>query len=465
MASLKLPTLGAMSCVFFLSISSTVRAQSLAATRQETDVRQETLNQALTEHGKLLLNLETVRQQFSEQKALLESLERQIAKQKISLDELQGKVGWDVLATQRGTGTTGAPVPSSAPSSDSALAPALELQAQAEPSQVKPVGQAPSVDRRPPEVAPLFEQPGVLTQKGHYVMEPSLQYSYSSTDRVAVIGYTIIPALLIGLLDVRQVKRNTLTAAIAARFGVTNRLEMELRVPYIDRFDDTVSRGLITPNAGESVFSASGAGIGDIELGARYQLNDGGVDRPFYIGTMRFKTRTGKDPFEVVTDCNQVCVGNATGTGLPLDLPTGSGFYSLQGGVTVLYPSDPAVFFGSLTYTHNFARDDVSRNVLNGQREFLGKVAPGDVVGFNFGMGLALNEKSSFSLGYDHSSVGRTELNGQVVPGSVRTQLATLLLGYSYRLSGNKTLNVSIGAGLTRDTPDLTLTVRLPMTF
>jgi hypothetical protein len=76
-----------------------------------------------------------------------------------------------------------------------------------------------------------------------------------------------------------------------------------------------------------------------------------------------------------------------------------------------------------------------------------------------------LNEKSSFSLGYDHSSVGRTEQNGQVVPGSVRTQLATLLLGYSYRLSNNRSLNVSVGAGLTRDTPDLTLTVRMPMTF
>ena len=49
--------------------------------------------------------------------------------------------------------------------------------------------------------------------------------------------------------------------------------------------------------------------------------------------------------------------------------------------------------------------------------------------------------------------------------GSVRTQLATLLLGYSYRLSKKTTLNVSVGAGLTRDTPDVSLTLRLPMTF
>jgi hypothetical protein len=51
------------------------------------------------------------------------------------------------------------------------------------------------------------------------------------------------------------------------------------------------------------------------------------------------------------------------------------------------------------------------------------------------------------------------------VPGSVRTQLGTLLVAYSYRLSDKKTLNISVGAGVTRDTPDVSLTVRLPMSF
>ncbi len=332
-------------------------------------------------------------------------------------------------------------------------------------AQEQTVGQAPVSDGRPPEVAPLFEQPQVLTPKGHYVLEPSLQYGYSSTNRVALVGYTIIPALLIGLVDVREVKRNTVTAALATRYGVTNRLELEVRLPYVYRSDDTVSREINAGTATERVFSATGMHLGDIELGARYQLNDGGMDSPFYIGTLRYKSRTGKDPFSVVTDCVQRCVGNTTGTGLPLDLPTGSGFTSLQGGLTMLFPSDPAVFFGSVTYTHNFSRDNVTRQVLNGEEEFLGTIAPGDVIGFNFGMGLALNEKSTFSIGYDHSTVSRTELNGQAVPGSVRTQLGTLLLGYSYRLTPKTSLNLSVGAGLTRDTPDLSLTLRLPMMF
>ena len=414
----------------------------MAHAQQHTDTPEE-----------LTARLESMKQQLAEQKVLLESLKRSVAEQKSSLKEVRHTVGMDVLATQRGAGKVGEPGQ-------------LEL-VQAEPPNPTPVGQAPTRDGRPPEVAPLFEQPGVLTPKGKYILEPSLQYGYSSSNRVALVGYTVIPALLIGLVDVREVKRNTFTAALSGRFGITNRFELEARLPYVYRSDSTVNRPIGQGAASDQVFETSGHALGDIELGARYQLNDGGVDKPFYIGGLRFKSRTGKDPFEVVTDCVTRCIGdtNVGRTGLPQELPTGSGFYSLQPGLTVLFPSDPAVFFGSVSYLHNFKRTDVSRKVLAGGEEFLGTIDPGDVLGFNFGMGLALNEKSSFSIGYDHNSVGRTRQNGEAVAGSVRTQLATLLLGYSYRLNEKTSLSVSVGAGLTRDTPDVSLTVRLPMTF
>lgn len=397
------------------------------------------------------LHAQEVTDNVAEITARLEALERQVAEQRAVLDGLRGVANWNTLGRARGTGPAGTGA-------------GVQL-AQAPSAEPSPVGQAPQASTRPPEVAPIFEQPGVLTQPGQYVLEPSLQYGYSSSNRVALVGYTIIPALLIGLIDVREVKRNTVTAALSARFGLTRRLEMEIRAPYVYRSDSTVSRELAVGTATEGVFAASGMHMGDLELGMRYQLNEGGIDTPFYIASMRFKTRTGKDPFDVETDCRQRCVDNTTGTGLPLDLPTGSGFYSLQAGLTVLYPSDPAVFFGSITYTHNFKRDNISRLVLNGEREFLGSISPGGVLGFNLGMGLALNEKSSFSLGYDHSSVARTYANGEPVAGSVRTQLGTLLLGYSYKINNKYSLSVSIGAGLTRDTPDVSLTVRLPMTF
>ena len=412
--------------------SAMVQAQSVPARKGITQ-RIEALEQQVSAQGR---EIEAMRQQVLEQVARYQDLERSVAESARS-----------------------APQPATAEA-----APAGNVPADTGARPVR-VGVAPAVDNQPPAVAPLFDQPGILTQPGHYVLEPSLQYGYSSSSRVALVGYTIIPALLIGLIDVREVKRNTLTAALTGRWGLTRRLEVEMKVPYVYRSDDSISREIFTGSASEQAFNSSGRDIGDIEFAARYQLNEPKGNDPYLIGSLRFKTRTGKDPFEVVTDCVTRCLGNTTGTGLPLDLPTGSGFYSLQPSLTWLLPSDPAVFFGGISYTHNFGRSNVSRRVLAGDQEFIGSVKPGDVWGINFGMGLAINDRSSFSVGIDLNSVGRTKQNGVPVPSSVRTQLSSLLLGYSYRYSNRTTLNVTVGAGLTRDTPDLTLSVRLPMSF
>lgn len=397
--------------------------------------RVQALERLVADQGR---QIESLRQELLEQTGRQQELERSLAQFERDAQEAQASAPPPVAGAAAPGDTAGRPIR---------------------------VGVAPQEDPQPPAVAPIFEQPGILTQPGHYVLEPSVQYSYSSSNRVALVGYTVIPALLIGLIDVREVKRNTLTMALAGRWGVTSRLELEMKVPYVYRSDDSISREIFTGAASDRAFNATGSALGDVEFAARYQLNQPQDGNPFLIGSLRFKTRTGKDPFEVVTDCVTRCVGNTTGTGLPLKLPTGSGFYSLQPAITWLFPSDPAVFFGGISYTHNFGRSNISRQVLNGEQEFIGSVKPGNAWGINFGMGLAINERSSFSVGVDLNSIGRTKLNGVPVASSVRTQLSSLLLGYSYRYSAKTTMNVSVGAGLTRDTPDLTLSVRLPMSF
>lgn len=385
--------------------------------------------------------LEALQQKVSEQVRRIDELKRAIAAEEAGLNEIRRALGRETLARQRG-GTD----PAAAPAAQGTQAPS------------GPVGQAPTA--RAPEVAPIFEQPGVLTPRGRGVLEPSLQYSYSSSNRIALVGYTVIPAILIGVIDVREVKRNTFTAALTGRYGLTNRLEVEARVPLVARWDTSVGREILEGEANNSAFNAKGSGVGDVELAARYQFNDGGVDKPYFVGGLRLKTRTGKDPFEVETSTNILGLRD----GVQTSLPTGSGFYALQPSLSMLYPSDPAVFFGSVSYVHNVKRKNVTR-ITNDGVEDLGTIAPGGVFGFNFGMGLALNERSSFSIGYDHASVGKTKQNGQYASDAVRIQLGTLLLGYSYRLDERRSLNVSLGAGLTRDTPDVTLTVRMPTSF
>ena len=329
----------------------------------------------------------------------------------------------------------------------------------------EPVGEAPKRETRAPQVAQIFSEPTVLTRSRDFVLEPSVQSAYWASDRVALVGYSIIPALLIGLIDVRRVKTTNMVAALTARYGLGKRFEVELRVPYLKTSVDTVSREILTGSAQDNVFRAEGSGLGDIDATLRYQFNRGDYSKPFWIGWLRYRSHTGKDPFEVVTDCVQRCIGNTTGTGLPLEMPTGSGFDAAQAGLTWVYASDPAVFFGGLSYLHNFERDDLSRTVIGGEQEFLGEVAPGDIFGFNVGMGIALNEKASFSIGYDQSIIGRTQQNGIDVPGAVRTTLGNLLLGVSYRYNPTSTLNLSLGVGVTRDTPDVSFTLRTPLTF
>jgi len=320
----------------------------------------------------------------------------------------------------------------------------------------------PATAAQAPEVAPIFEAPGVLTPKGQNILEPSVNFSYASSNRVALVGYTIIPALLIGLIDVREVKRNTVTAALSWRRGITNRFEVEAKVPAVYRSDSAISRRIASSNdIDEGLFNASGRGLGDVEVSGRYQLNQGVPDKPFYIASLRFKSRTGKDPFEVTTA--SAVPGGLTNQ-LQRTLPTGSGFYTWQPGLTVLIPTDPAVFFGGVSYQYNVKRKNLSLQTDTGV-EPVGDIKPGGVLGFNFGMGLAINERSSFSLGYDHSSIARTEQNGQKVPESVRTQLGSLLLGYSHKVNQKTTVNVSVGVGVTRDSPDVSLTLRVPISF
>ncbi|MEW6025019.1 MAG: acetate kinase [Pseudomonadota bacterium] len=320
-------------------------------------------------------------------------------------------------------------------------------------------------NRRPSDIAPIFPQPGILTPAGSYVLEPAIQFSNSSSKRAAIVGFNVIP-LLPGFMDTRDVERDSTVASLTLRHGVTNRLELEIKVPYAYRSDTVVGREVTNGVGWDRSIDSSGKHLGDVELTTRYQLNEGGLGKLYFLGGMRFKSRTGRDPFEVVNDCSTRCVANNTGrTGLPLELATGSGFRAVEPSLTWLLPSNPAIFFGTFSYMHNFKRSNVSRRVLDGEREPLGEIKPGAAIGVNVGVGLALNEKAAVSFGYDHVSIGRTRQNGETLPGSVRTQLGTAMVGFSYRIDHIRSVNVSLAAGLTRDAPDVSVMLRLPMTF
>lgn len=335
--------------------------------------------------------------------------------------------------------------------SDSELSQAVGKGAAQSTGQPTPVGEAPSQPDAPAATAQIFEEPTALTPRGKLVLEPDVQYVHSTNNQVALVGYTVLPALTIGLIDIQRIESNLTDYSLTARYGLTSRWELEVKAPYITANTTTETRPLATASETNSYFDSSGSGVGDVEVAVRTQLNHFNGDNAVWIASLRYKTHTGTNVFEEPIDPN---------TGLQTRLATGSGFDAVQPGVTVLFPSDPAVFFGGVAYTYSFARE-----VGHGY----GRVDPGGILDLTMGMGLALNEHASFSVGYQHSIVDQTTQPTPAVGLALTRvgtlQLGTLRFGVAYRLTDRFSVNTTIGIGVTRDTPDLEATLRLPYRF
>lgn len=399
-------------------------------------------------HAQTNNDIDRLQQQLDQQQQTLDAQQRALAETRQQLQRLR-------LQAQVPPGKTAA-TPAEGPTAGDDVFARTEHQ---------PVGRAPSSDvqakNAADQVAPVMEQPGILTPKGHFTLEPSLEYNYATNNRATLLGFTVLPAIVVGLIDVRKVNRRMAIAGLSARYGITDRLEADIKVPYVYGRERSVMRPLDTGATSDAVFSASAGHIGDIEAGLRYQFNKGGPNSPYFIGSLRGSFPTGRGPFEVSYANEFTDQDGITGQPLPTQLPTGSGFYGLQTGVQMIYPSDPAVLFAGANYMHNFSRSfDKS---IGGER--VGKVNPGNIFDMSFGMGLALNERTSFSMGYKHTYIGKTSFKGQIATNATSTQLGQLQFGVGYRLTPKTNLNLNVGVGITEDAPDVAITLRLPVSF
>lgn len=323
-----------------------------------------------------------------------------------------------------------------------------------------PVGQAPKKEERP-QVQILPDLGGVLTPKGKLSIEPSLEFNHTSTNQLTFRGISIVQGLLIGVIDASDIRGDTFIGALTGRYGVTNRFEVEGKVPYLYRRNHETNTPA-TSNAQPFKTSSTGHDIGDVELAAHYQINDGRDDWPVFVGNLRYKSNTGKSPFDVAFD---------SATGVAQELPTGSGFHTLEPSLTIIYPSDPVVFFSNIQYDYSFATD-VNKVIAktcgpqNDQDCLIGRITPGQSYGATLGMAVALNERTSFSLGYQHNYLAGTSvtING-VKNKSDALQAGALLVGASYQVSPRVGINFSTQIGVTTDAPDVRVLLRIPILF
>lgn len=305
---------------------------------------------------------------------------------------------------------------------------------------------------RRPEVVTEVLAESVLTPAGVLSVEPSLEYVHSSTNRFIFQGAQIVDAVLIGAIEASDADRDILISALTLRYGLTDRLEVDVKIPAVYR-DDRINAQLVGQDTELQERSYDGFGLGDVEFGAHYQITG---QPPFLIGNVRVKAPTGTGPFDV----------DRGPDGVETEAPTGSGFWSVEPSITAIYPSEPVVFFGNLGYLINIGKDV---DTLIGD-SFIGNVDPGDSVSGSLGMGFALNERASMSFGYEHNFIfeTETEITDDDVTRTSRSntlQVGNFFIGGSYRVSDRVTVNSTVQIGVTEDAPDVQFTLRVPIRF
>jgi len=316
------------------------------------------------------------------------------------------------------------------------------------PAPQGPVGEAPPESVETSTVDALPEGQNALLGRGRLVIEPSFEFSRSSGNRLVFRGVEIVTGIQIGLIEANDSARNTVSTSVALRYALTDRLEVEARIPYVYR-DDRVTTLSQNSTTTSQTFNLNGSDIGDVELSARYQLTQGRNGAPIFVVGGRVKSTTGTGPFDVERDAQ----------GVASELATGSGFWSYQGSLSMLYPTDPAVLFANVSYNYNApASIDQTYGAVT-----VGEVDPGDTIGFGFGFGFAMNQRFSTSLGYSHSYVmpTETELNG-TIQESTELHVGSMQLGLSFRMSERLTLSTGVDFGVTEDAPDVRVSFRAP---
>ncbi|MBC7906408.1 MAG: transporter [Rhodospirillaceae bacterium] len=299
------------------------------------------------------------------------------------------------------------------------------------------------------EVPPQQEMPGVLTRKGTLVVEPSIEYAHTDVNQFAFNGVEIVSAVLVGAIEAKQANRDAVTATLGLRYGITNRMEGELRLPYMYRNDTSTNTFVSSGNIAQRT-DLSDHGLGDIEGALHYQLNDGIGKWPVMVANFRAKSTTGTGPYDVTRNA----------LGIEEELATGSGFWGFEPSLTIIAPSDPAVFYANVGYLWN-VESDIDKQIGN---RTINTVDPGDAVRFSVGMGLALNEKVSFSIGYQHDFIMKTKT--QFADGEVNSEslsVGSMTFGVNWQMSDTTALNVSVGVGVTSDAPDVRLMARVPI--
>ena len=312
-------------------------------------------------------------------------------------------------------------------------------------------------------VQAVYRQQNALFKAGQLILQPGVSYAYSDSNALTLNGFLALGAIFLGQINVSKVQSNIETLSLQSSYAPTDDLELSLTVPYLARQSTYESVGVNSSSLQASQQDVANKGqIGDVSAALYYQLSgtQGGAAA---IWNLTAKAPTGRSPYGIAV----VTQPQNNNLSYPESLPTGNGVWSVSTGLSFIKPASPAILFGSVSYTYNIPNS--FGNISSTTTPQPGEVAGGNAFSFGGGTAFALNRRVSLTLSMNETFITETSIKPrggpwQAVVGS-NGNAAVLNLGMSYADSRRVTVVTNLAIGLTKDAPNINLSVTVPTTF
>lgn len=316
-------------------------------------------------------------------------------------------------------------------------------------------GQSLKDDSAPAQsVSNLYNEASGFFGNGKFSVETGITYARYDARQLTLNGFLALDSIFLGNINLDRIKSDSWTLDLTGRYNVDNRWQFDLNVPVVYRESTYQSGGAGNDATATSEGSVTrDPTIGDVNFGVAYKFLDETSTLPDAVVSVRVKAPTGKEPFGI----KLVQQPNNDNLYVPESLPTGNGVWSVTPGISLVKTFDPAVLFGSLSYTHNFedSFDDISSQV---NQKVGGKVRLGDSFQFGVGVAFALNEKMSMSFSVSDLVQRKSKLkpdggDWQSVVSS-DANAGYFNVGMTIAASDNLTIVPNLAIGMTDDAPD-----------
>jgi hypothetical protein len=295
------------------------------------------------------------------------------------------------------------------------------------------------------------EKGGLIS--GKFQISLTENYTHLQTNQLYIEGFGILPIVVVGNVDIQNVRRDIFTTVLGASYKLTNKLQVSLNVPWqysmasISTATGISGRKAASANNEKTSKSSS---LGDATVGMFYQLTRESLSLPSLSGSLDLKLRNGRDFFETPDPAAHV--------------PAGTGFYMLRASLSASKTSAPAVVYGSLGYAYNFARHNIPYAPANSPGVLIKSYEPGPSFNVSAGVSLSLNYQLSLNWSLAEASQLASKVNGSVSPNSA-TNAITFRMGGIYRVSSKTSVDLSLTTGLTNDSGGTTIALRLPWSY